>query len=285
MKSKELQIYGIVGNSLANTLSPDIYNYLYETHHLPCLYQKFEVNKASLPAAVKGIRALGIYGVNVTFPYKRSITKYIDEFDQSSIEVGTVNIIKRINSHLIGYNTDIDGLRAALLERLNINLRGKNIVVLGSGGAAREVLYVLSEIKPGCIIILSRNRRKAESIIQELDRITCEIKIIIGNRFSRPDMSSVNNIDLIINATSANPDLISSLLNQISETGILGDTSYFDLNYGSRAVRNNIPTEINKYDDGLFMLAAQASMNFRIWHGKSADIESIYLYLKKVIRR
>ncbi len=99
-------LYGVIGDPIAHSMSPFMHNGAFENINMNAAYGKFHVKKVDLDKAIQGIRALGIKGVNVTIPHKISVMSYLDEIDPLAKAIGAVNTIVNSDGKLIGYNTD-----------------------------------------------------------------------------------------------------------------------------------------------------------------------------------
>jgi shikimate dehydrogenase len=283
-KSDTHKTYGIIGESLAHTLSPEIHNYLFNRFGLDCTYTTFEINPTDLRGTVSGIRALGISGVNITFPYKNKVLKYLDKIDASAHDTGAANTIINRRGILTGYNTDTYGIKTTLTDRLKFNPHGKNIIILGSGGAARACVMAIARFSARSIIIMNRNPHNASLLITSLSKrnstIARSIKAVTNLRTFKNNYHA----DLIINATSADKGYINKKLASMSRVGIIKDTIFFDLNYGDRALSKNLPKGINKAVDGLYMLMAQAAESFQIWTSIEVSPLVIYNYINRKLK-
>ncbi|MGD0153623.1 MAG: shikimate dehydrogenase, partial [Thermacetogeniaceae bacterium] len=100
------RVYGIIGDPVAHSLSPQMHNRAFTAHRLDCCYVPFPVAAADLQAAVAAVRALGLGGVNVTIPHKQRVLAYLDEIDRTAALIGAVNTIVNRAGRLTGYNTD-----------------------------------------------------------------------------------------------------------------------------------------------------------------------------------
>lgn len=89
------KLYGVIGNPIGHSMSPDIHNASLKDLGLDGHYHAFKVEENDLEDAVKGIRALGVQGINVTVPHKVSIMDYLDHIDESAKVLGAVNTVRR----------------------------------------------------------------------------------------------------------------------------------------------------------------------------------------------
>lgn len=122
---------GLLGKTLKHSHSPAIHALLGNPD-----YRLFEVEEESVCEFLKG----DFDGINVTIPYKKTVMPYLHYISPEALEIGAVNTIVRRKDGLYGYNTDIYGFEMTL-KRADISLKGKKILVLGSGGAAQTALY------------------------------------------------------------------------------------------------------------------------------------------------
>src|SRR5205823_2054835 len=151
------QIYGVVGQSVAHSVSPAMHNAAFRTSRLDAVY-------VPMPAASAADfqtfgRAIGIAGASVTIPFKVGLFDRVDEVYSVARRVGAINTIRVVDGRWIGGNTDASGFLAPLQDR--ITLKGRRAAVLGAGGAARAVTVALAS--SGCSVrIHARNRAQAQ---------------------------------------------------------------------------------------------------------------------------
>ncbi|HPA17507.1 MAG TPA: shikimate dehydrogenase [Verrucomicrobiae bacterium] len=149
--SGETKLIGFLGSTYRTSKMYAMYNAAMEALGLNYIYVPFVVD--DLQKAVDGIRHLGIAAAGVTIPYKMSIIPYLDELDAESKHVGAVAVIVNQGGRLIGGTTDGKGALKALQEKTDV--RGKNITLVGAGGAARAMAFSLKEAG-GKLTILNR---------------------------------------------------------------------------------------------------------------------------------
>lgn len=156
-----MKFYGLFGYPLGHSISPAIHHKIYELAEIEGAYKKFEVAEEDLKLAIQGVKVLGIAGANVTIPYKEKVMPLLDEVSQRSQRLHSVNTIKNTAGILTGYNTDYDGIALTFKIR-NWQVAGKDIYVLGSGGASNGVTYFLSDQGARSITVVSRSPEKYE---------------------------------------------------------------------------------------------------------------------------
>ncbi len=158
--------YGIIGYPLKHSLSPFMHNryayYLGENES----YEAFEVLPSELKNELSRLYDAHILGLNITVPYKQDVLNYLCYIDGAAQMIGAVNTLKYTNTGYAGYNTDAEGLSISLKES-GINLKGKDVLILGAGGVARAVAYVC--ISQGCssLSVLNRTYENAEKIAND----------------------------------------------------------------------------------------------------------------------
>lgn len=133
---------GVIGNPVGHSLSPAIHNAAFRTLGLNFVYLAWQVD--AIGDAVRGLRALGNFrGASVTIPHKVAAMQLLDHVEPTARRIGAINTVVADKGELTGYNTDATGALRALREG-GIELRGRHIVVLGSGGAARAIAFALA---------------------------------------------------------------------------------------------------------------------------------------------
>lgn len=138
----QTQLCGVLGNPIEHSLSPAIHNAAFCHLGLNFVYLAFRVEDVG--AAIQGIRALGnLRGFSVTIPHKVSVIPFLDDIDSTARHIGAVNTIVKANGTLTGYNTDASGALRAL-NQAGVSLSGKQVLILGSGGAARAIAFGLA---------------------------------------------------------------------------------------------------------------------------------------------
>lgn len=153
-----VDIFALLGYPLGHSYSPEIHNTIYKANNINAVYTLFEVADGELENAVKGIKALGIKGVNVTIPYKEKIIGYLDVLNEEALKIGAVNTIKNEHGILKGYNTDYYGFKGSL-EKNDVDAHEKDVFVIGSGGASKPVILCL--LNNGCSVhLFARDENK-----------------------------------------------------------------------------------------------------------------------------
>lgn len=152
-----MEFYGLLGEKLSHSLSPKIHNTVFKELNIEGSYKLFEIKREEISELPKALKLLNIKGINVTIPYKEEIIPFLDEVSKEALEIGAVNTIYLKENKLIGYNTDYFGF-GKMLEMNNISVEGKDVVVLGTGGASKAVVAYLKDNNAKSITLVSRNK-------------------------------------------------------------------------------------------------------------------------------
>ncbi|MGN0305695.1 MAG: shikimate dehydrogenase [Lachnospiraceae bacterium] len=159
---------GLIGRPVEHTMSPLIHNMLAEKLGLSMVYVPFLVEE-DLQKAVEGAWNLNILGLNVTVPYKSQVISSLSACQELAAKIGAVNTLVRQEKGFKGYNTDISGLYRAMSSE-GISIQGERVIVLGAGGAARAVAYLLASYGAEWVYLLNRSLPKAQRVAGEVNQ-------------------------------------------------------------------------------------------------------------------
>lgn len=165
---KYYNIFGLIGYPISHSFSKKYFTEKFKKEGIPnCSYELFPLEKIELlPNLLKS--QPNLKGLNVTIPYKQSVLPFLDKIDPDAKEVGAVNTIKIENNILTGYNTDVYGFENSLLDFLNQSSKSpSSALILGNGGAAKAVCYVLKKLKITYQIV-SRSIQRGDLTYQDL---------------------------------------------------------------------------------------------------------------------
>lgn len=161
-------VCGVIGTPIRHTRSPQIHNRLAEEMEKEVVYVPFHVNENNLEDAIKGAYALEIKGLNVTMPHKQALFNYISLIDESAAQVGAINTLVYTLEGYKGYNTDAIGLQMSLQEE-EVKWQGKNVAIIGSGGAAYAT-YVAVAKEARSVHIFNRTVSRAEALKKHMSQ-------------------------------------------------------------------------------------------------------------------
>ncbi|MFX1493473.1 MAG: shikimate dehydrogenase [Promethearchaeota archaeon] len=269
------KILCIIGHPIEHSMSPIMHNAAIQDLGLDYLYIAFDIPPNKLKEAIKGLKTLNIRGINVTLPYKEKVMKFIDKVDQTAQKIGAINTIKNEDGLLIGRNTDAEGANKALFDA-GCEITGKNVVLIGAGGAAKAILYSLAS-DTNKITIINRSEDRAKKLVNELKN-----KMDINIESKKYDeiilKEEISNADILINATPIGMFPMIDIT-PVSKKIIHKDLFVFDLIY------NPLETKLIKDSkeigcqtlSGLDMLVNQGALAFEWWTNKKPNLELMKL--------
>ncbi len=282
MNLAKVKLFALIGDPIEQTLSPAMHNAAFRALGLNCAYVTLRVPERFLADAIGGIRALGIAGFNVTIPHKIDIVGLLDELDKSASLVGAVNTVKNDRGKLIGFNTDGDGALRALKGKIG-PIKGKKVVLLGAGGAARAIAFSLANAGAK-LTIANRTVPKARALASTIEqKLGINVEMV---SLARAELTeALKNADVLINATSvgmypkADQTLVSASM--MHRGLIVNDIVYKPLQ--TRLLREARRAG-GRTIDGLGMLAHQGALAFEIWTGKRAPIKVMEAAAKRQLK-
>ena len=163
--------YGCIGEHLGHSFSAEI-------HALLADY-KYEICEVARESLDDFMRKRDFCGINVTIPYKQAVIPYLYYVDESAKAIGAVNTIVNRDGRLYGYNTDVYGM-TALIKRIGIDMIGKRVAVLGTGGTAKTARAVAESLGASEIIRISRNAGDGVVTYDELYQSHTDVEVIIN---------------------------------------------------------------------------------------------------------
>lgn len=149
---------GLVGEKLSHSKSPEIHGEIMRQNGVMGTYEMIELPKETFSRDFKAIKNAGYRGVSITIPYKEAVIPLLDEISPQAKYIGAVNTVLFQDGKATGFNTDYHGF-LSLLEHNNIEIRGKEAVILGSGGSAKAVVKALMDNGIYDITIVSRSKQ------------------------------------------------------------------------------------------------------------------------------
>lgn len=163
-----MDLFGLIGEKLGHSLSPEIHDDLYKKIEMQANYNLFSISKENISNVVDSLKTLGIRGVNVTIPYKESIMETLDYISDEAKKIDAVNTILIKDNKSYGYNTDYYGFKEMLLKD-DVKITGKEFYVLGSGGAAKAIVHLLLDLKVKKLVMVSRDKKSAMEKFKNLE--------------------------------------------------------------------------------------------------------------------
>jgi len=269
--SGKTRVCGVIGDPIEHTLSPIMHNAAFKALKLDFAFLAFKVKAADVEKAVSGMRALGIHGLNVTMPHKSAVINYLDEVDQAAKAIGSVNTILNKDGRLFGFNTDGVGALQALREN-GVEPRGKKVLLLGAGGAARAIAYTLAR-EADELVILNRTAKQAAELANLLKQ-TFDRKVVADALSPNAIKDTLQDSDLLINATSVGMKPNANKT-PVAFEWLRPDLAVMDIVYNpvETKLAKDAKAAGAKVVSGFEMLIYQGAASFEIWTGHSAPVE------------
>lgn len=273
---------GIIGYPLGHSLSKVMHEAVMKELGMEGVYEIMETHPEDLIQQVKEIKRHGYTGFNVTIPFKVPMTMMIDEFDEFSNLAGCVNTVKVLPDRTLkGYNTDIYGFKAAILDEQQKSIRGKKAAIIGTGGAARAAAIGLCDIGVKEIDFYTRNIVNASPMVNFLREQFPEVTFTSKQVQQMRDFSDVV---VLVNASPVGMRGQSMDLTPVEPEALktmrLGAIVY-DIIYNPRKtilLQNSAALGLQTID-GCEMLIHQGAKAFEIWTGKKPNISTMKIAL------
>ncbi len=192
----------LLGHPVAHSLSPTMHNRALASLAIEARYHLLDCTPEQLSATMGVLRAQNVLGCNITIPHKEAACRWVDRLTPVAQAVGAINTVYKRDGELIGTNTDAAGFIRALGEELHFAPRGKTVVVLGAGGAARACVWALLDAGVGRLIILNRSLDRATRLAQELGALFPGQYCLAGEFTTHHLIDWARCADLLVNATS-----------------------------------------------------------------------------------
>ena len=263
----------VLGDPVEHSLSPRMHNAGYRALGLDYVYVPFRPPSGRLRDALRAMKALGIVGANVTIPFKEKAVGHCDRVTETVDVVGAVNTLYfDRRGHLVGENTDAIGFASAVGAD-GFRIRGKRVLVIGAGGAARAVVYSLMSFGASDVVIANRTVSKASKLarlfrshVGKIHPATLEVL---------DDFDFLETRQLVVNCTSVGLGGKDFLDYDVESTP--EDCIHFDLVYAEAptaflrmAADSGRPTI-----DGRHMLVHQGAAAFKLFTGKRAPVDAM----------
>lgn len=263
----------LIGDPVEHSISPILHNELFKMLGLNYVYVAFRVSSNDLHDAVRGLRALGVTGFNVTIPHKVAVVSYLDKLSDEVRLIGAVNTVVNVGKTLVGYNTDYLGVMNTF-RQLGVGLRGCNVTVLGAGGACRAVVYALLVEGVSNVYIVNRSPERARDLARDFKEIFTNSNIIPLELNLENLRLSISKSHILINTTPVGmyPRVNESL---VPPELIDSDLVVMDLVYNPVMTKllRDAKARGARVIDGVYMLVHQAAASFKLWTGVEPPVD------------
>lgn len=230
-------------------------------------YLTLEVPPENLADAVRGLRAMGFRGGNLTIPHKVAVIEHLDRLNESASLMGAVNCMVRQGDELVGENTDGKGFLQSLREVADP--QDKNIVILGAGGAARAIAVEIGLAGAKQITVVNRTAQRGQALVDLLnDKVKVDSKFVeLKKKYPVEEET-----DILINATSIGlgdaEAVVPINIKSLTSSTIVADVIFNPPD--TRLIRDARERGCTIVD-GLGMLVNQALICFKLWTDTDAD--------------
>jgi shikimate dehydrogenase len=271
---------GVIGHPVEHSLSPQMQNAALKHCKIKMQYVRLQISTDELGESLKQIRDLDFVGVNLTVPHKIAALVSIDQLDAETKRIGAVNVIKKEDRKLLGFNTDGRGFSRAIRELFSVDLRDLRVLVLGAGGGARAIAVQCARENCERLVIANRTHEKAKKLADDLRDLFAGPRVLgpvarlqaiawEENAFR----FQIANIDLIVNVTPLG--LNRSDTSPIPSRLLAPHLMILDTNYSEQRTPL-ISAAVGagaRAANGLSMLLHQGALAFELWFDREAPIE------------
>jgi shikimate dehydrogenase len=268
--------FAVMGNPVAHSKSPFIHKQFAHQSKHNLEYIAIQVDIGGLAQAVEQFRAHGGNGLNITIPFKLDafrLAEHLSDRAQIAQAVNTLRFDK--DGSIFGDNTDGAGLVHDIQHNLGVNLKDKQVLILGAGGAVRGVLAPLLKHNPARLVVANRTVAKAKSLVREFASHgkleVCEFEELRGKHF-----------DVVVNGTSAS--LQGEELPPLPETLLARGALAYDMMYADKPtpfMEWALLHDAGKVADGIGMLVEQAAESYFVWNGVRPHTQPVIAALRK----
>ncbi len=270
----------LLAHPAGHSISPAMHNAAFKALNIDAHYEALDVAPEALKKVVEGFREKDVFGSNVTIPHKLAVMPLMDELTDAAKAIGAVNTIINKNGSLLGHNTDATGYIRALKEDAGYELKGKTVVMLGAGGAARAIVYALLKEGVKRLSIYNRTSEKAQGLVTEFAYLG-QTDVVTNLAELAPQA------DLIINTTSVgmehngqDPDVSPIASEQLPKQGFVSDIVYRP---SQTRLLKDAQAKGLKTQNGLAMLIYQGAESFEYWTQQKPDAQIMFTAARQAL--
>jgi len=270
MISATTRVFGVIGDPITHSLSPRIHNFFAQHLGHDLVYTAFEVAADNLNVALAGAAALGIQGLNVTYPHKTAAMAAAVRLTDAAVTANAVNTLKLTADGYVGHNTDAVGVVNALASH-KVDLAGQSVTILGAGAAARAAACAVAMMGCQKLVITNRSKNNANLLANFVEKYY--------------------NVDTVVRSLDAHQEGATLLINSLPigvETTIHPDVFdiIFDMNYhpSETALTKAAKAAQKRTFNGLAMLVFQAAAAYEFFTDAPVPpniINNIFMSLDK----
>lgn len=258
------RIVGVIGWPVSHSLSPLIHNAAFAALQMDWAYVPLPVPPGNVLEALRGLRALGFAGANVTMPHKTEIAGLADELTDDARLLWSVNTLVVTTDGIVGHNTDCPGFDRFITRDAGFDAADKTALVFGAGGAARACAVALARAGLRELVIALRDPSHAQSLRDAVDDIGTKVRAVTFDE--APSVTA----DLVVNATPLGAHGESLPIPALGPDVLVVDLLYRPRQTPLLAVARD--TGASSYS-GLGLLLHQAGLAFELWTGRPAPLD------------
>ncbi len=284
MPTTRTAIYGVIGCPVEHSLSPAMHEAAIRHCGLDAVYLAFRVEPEAVAAAVQGVRALGIQGINVTIPHKKAVAQLCDRLEPSALAAGGVNTVRNEAGTLVGASTDGEGFLRSLTEA-GIEISGMRAVVAGAGGSARAIAAAIAPRLAG-LHLAARDPVARAALAAECTRFGCP-HVTEAELSEEALGAALASSELLVNTTPLGmwPAVDGCL--PVRQRDLRPDLTVVDI------VPNPMRTTLLarardagcRTLNGVGMLVHQGAVAFELWTGRNAPVEAMRQACESALHR
>lgn len=280
-QSYKAELVGVFGYPVAENPTGVLQEAAFQARGLNWRYLTIEVRSEDLAGAMVGLRAFNMRGINLTIPHKVAVIQYLDRLSPEAELMGAVNTVVCEGDQLIGHNTDGKGFLRSVREDAGVDPKGKRIIFLGAGGAARAMTVELALAGAAHITIVNRTSSRGQELAKLLrEKTPAEAQFVHWQgAYGVPPEA-----DILVNATPVGlfPNVEEMPL--VVMASIRPDLLVCDVipNPPRTAFLRAAEARGARTLDGLGMLVYQGAIAFQMWTGVEAPINVMRRALEEV---
>jgi len=273
------RVFGVIGYPISHSLSPVMHTAVFRALGLDAVYAPFEVSPRTLSLVMRGLVAAGIEGLNVTIPHKEALGRSLDALEGDAKHLRAVNTIVIRHRRLIGFNTDGVGFLTALGD-LRWKPAAGVVTVLGAGGAAKAVVWALSQYPSLRLVVANRHPARADQLVRWLHRLRPRVEA----QAQSLRQVRLRDTALLVNATSVGMDEADGLPCELK--GLRRETVVYDLVYNRLTP---LVREARRHGcvatTGVSMLVYQGAESFRLWWRREPPLAVMRQAVEETLRQ
>ncbi|OIK16628.1 shikimate dehydrogenase [Bacillus sp. MUM 116] len=262
------KLFAVLGDPIGHSMSPVMHNDLFSFYNIDAHYLPFHVKPDNLGHAVRGLKAIGAGGFNVTIPHKSAIIPFLDQVDELALQIGAVNTVVNVDGKFVGYNTDGLGFLKGLTD-IGLHISESRVLIIGAGGAARAIYFAIAKNLPKAVDLTNRTVEKAANLIKD-----CPFPVSSKAISLTEAAEKIGEYDLIIQTTMSG---MSPNLNEqpLSLENLHGQALVCDIIYNPLETKflQEAKQKDAKIQNGIEMFVYQGALAFEKWTGIFPDVK------------